>query len=352
VQRTRHVTALEREWDDLADRAGAPPWLRPGWVRPWHAAFGRAELELAFLRVDGRLAALMPLEVDRDEVRATVNYHSPAAGILAESPTYGLALATGVLEAAPRRVSVGFLPIGSPTRVMLRAASAATGRTSFERIIEHCPILEPDGDWDGYLAQRRGHMIRELRRRRRRLERDAPLELEIVGEEPVEPARVDEALDAAFAVEASGWKGVSQTSMSAQPEVRRFYVEVVRWLASRGWLRLGILRHANRPIAMDVAVEGDSIHSLLKTGYDERLRSASPGMILRQLMLERAFRLGLRRYNFLGHADAWKREWTELAEPHLLVQSFAGSPAGQLDRAAQRFGRPIARRLLKRAVPA
>jgi CelD/BcsL family acetyltransferase involved in cellulose biosynthesis len=348
VQRYPQVTPVLAEWDELADRTAAPPWLRPGWVRPWHEAFGRAPLEVAALRRDGRIAALVPLEVEAGELRSPTNYHTPGFGLLAETPEDGVSLMAGLLDDAPRRVSLAFVPITDATRTVMRLGSTRVGRSWHERVLERCPFLELDGDWDGYLSRRRGHLVRELRRRRRRLEREAPLELDVVGGDDPSPGRLDEALDAVFAVEASGWKGERGTAIGATPATRGFYSAIARWLAARGWLRLAILRHGGRPIAVDFAVEANGTHSLIKTGFDPALRSSAPGMLLRQQMLERAFRQGIRRYDFLGIHETWKREWTDMNEPYLLVQSFAASPAGHLDRAAQRYGRPLARRILRR----
>jgi hypothetical protein len=33
-------TGFAAEWDDLADRTGAPPWLRRGWLESFWRAFG------------------------------------------------------------------------------------------------------------------------------------------------------------------------------------------------------------------------------------------------------------------------------------------------------------------------
>src|SRR5438105_12628854 len=40
------IEPLAREWDDLADRVSAPPFLRSGWTAAWWLAFGRGHLEV------------------------------------------------------------------------------------------------------------------------------------------------------------------------------------------------------------------------------------------------------------------------------------------------------------------
>jgi hypothetical protein len=63
-------------------------------------------------------------------------------------------------------------------------------------------------------------------------------------------------------------------------------------------------------------------------------------------MLARAFSIGLSRYEFLGSREAWKHEWTAAYRNRMLLQAFARSPAGSVERAAFAYGRPAVKRLL------
>jgi CelD/BcsL family acetyltransferase involved in cellulose biosynthesis len=132
--------------------------------------------------------------------------------------------------------------------------------------------------------------------------------------------------------------------MASRSETRRFYESIAGWAAQRGWLRLALLRVDGVAIAADLALETDDAHYLLKTGFDPAWRTEAPGMLLRQAMIGRAFERGLHRYEFLGHDDAWKREWTTSVHDQVIFQAFAPTPFGMLDLALQRYGRPIARR--------
>jgi hypothetical protein len=66
-------------------------------------------------------------------------------------------------------------------------------------------------------------------------------------------------------------------------------------------------------------------------------------------MLERAFERGLRRYEFLGDSDGWKLEWTAAVRERVLLQLFRGGAIGGLEWVAYAYGRPLARRVLRRA---
>src|SRR5262249_41813831 len=50
VERHGDIGPLAREWEELADRVQAVPWVRPGWVAAWWRAFGKGALEVLAVR--------------------------------------------------------------------------------------------------------------------------------------------------------------------------------------------------------------------------------------------------------------------------------------------------------------
>jgi len=146
---------------------------------------------------------------------------------------------------------------------------------------------------------------------------------------------LDELLEEGFRVEGSGWKGAHGTSIASRPAMRRFYTDIARWATERGWLRLAFLRLNGWAIAFDYCLEYDKTHYLLKTGYDPAYGKFSPGMIIRYLMLARAFSEGLATYDFLGVGSdyVWKREWARTQQERLFLHMFAPTALGFLDRA-------------------
>jgi CelD/BcsL family acetyltransferase involved in cellulose biosynthesis len=101
-------------------------------------------------------------------------------------------------------------------------------------------------------------------------------------------------------------------------------------------------------IAFDLCLEERGIHYLLKTGFDPEYARFAPGLILRHKMIERAFELGLSRYEFLGDSEPWKLAWTQAARERVRVEAFARSPRGLVEWSANAHGRPLARRVLRR----
>jgi CelD/BcsL family acetyltransferase involved in cellulose biosynthesis len=342
IETSDSVGELAAHWDELADRTGAEPWLRPGWVDAWWEAFGTGGLRIVALMQGDRLAGVLPLMEHGAVVRSTSNWHTPEFGLLAESEEFG-DLAQALVSRRPHRVWLGFVDPGGPGIVACRAAARAARYRVLERTLEHSPYVPIEGHWDAYRDTLGKKLASELRRRRRRLEEAGRFSFEVTdGAGEGLPALLDEG----FAVEAAGWKGARDSAIRARPETLGFYRAVAKWAAERGWLRLAFLRLDGQAFAFDFCIEDNGIHYLLKTGYDPAYARFAPGMILRYEMLARAFSIGLRSYEFLGADEPWKLEWTHTTRERALFQAFAPSVRGRLGWAAFAWGRPIAKRLL------
>ena len=170
---------LVREWDELAVRMRASPYLRPGWVQAWWRAFGKGDLEIKTLRRNGRLAALLPVANDRGVLRSASNHHSPRTELLAEDMPAALELAMSLYEGHPRRVAISPLDhAGSSIRACQWAAEAA-GYKSVARPYRYSPYLDIAGEWVDYESKLSRNLLTNLRRARARLARQGRLEVEI-----------------------------------------------------------------------------------------------------------------------------------------------------------------------------
>jgi CelD/BcsL family acetyltransferase involved in cellulose biosynthesis len=339
------LDSLCGEWDELADRVNASPWLRPGWISAWEQAFGRGSLEVLTLRRDGRLVGVLPLEQRFGTLRSTSNVHSPAFSMLVEDEEAARELGRSLFAHGRRQVTLGFLLADDPALDTCRSAARAARYRLIEGTLERSPYIATNGDWPGYERQRESRFLRELRRRRRRLGEQGRLALDVTDGRQ----QLGELLDEGFAVEAAGWKGKRGTAIASHPATRRFYGDVARWAAQRGWLRLAFLRLDERPLAFDYCLEEQGVHYLLKTGYDPSYGAFAPGMLIRREMIERAFSDGLARYEFLGADEPWKLRWTDMLRERRLLQAFAPSVSGAVDCLRGRalaFGRPLAKRVL------
>jgi CelD/BcsL family acetyltransferase involved in cellulose biosynthesis len=332
------VEAVRDEWDRLADRTGAAPFLRPGWIEAWWRAFGAGRLEILREEGKGKIRALLPVRHRYGAVSSLSNWHSPRFGMLREDRAAGAALLDELFARRPAQVSLGYLVTLGPGLEELTGAAEAAGYRSLQRTLERSPFVTVEGDWERYERSLDGNVRRDLRRCRRRLEELGRVALDVEHD----IAHLDEAL----ALESLGWKGTAGTAIVSAPQTARFYTEVARWAAASGRLRLIFLRVGGRPVAFHLALEDDRTYFPLKGGFDPAFRAQAPGRLLIHATLERAFTVGLRRYEFLGGFDAYKLRWATEAYDRVLFQAFAPGPVGRARWAAFAYARPLAKRAL------
>jgi CelD/BcsL family acetyltransferase involved in cellulose biosynthesis len=337
------------EWEELADRVGGSPFFHPGWVRAWSRAFGCGRPELHVLRRSGRIAAVLPLERAKLGRASPTNFETPEFGILAIDRDAARTLAANALGREEVRLSLGFLEGGGAQIQDLRAAARAAGRRVLERTLQRSPYMEIADDPEAQARERLGSKsFNELRRRRRRLAERGPVELEVADG----TRELERLLAEGYALEGSGWKTAAGTSIGARADARLFYDEVARWAASRGILRLCFLRAGGKPIAFKYGLEADGAFYSCKGGYDPSEAKLAPGQLIVWELLRWASARGLERFELLGDAYPWKLEWTDEARERVSFDAFGRSPVGRSMWLAERYGRPLAKRLRVRQLAA
>ena len=332
--------SVERDWEELAARLGAPPFLRPGWFAAFAPAFGLAELRVACVRRGRTLVAALPLVASRGALTGPVNWHTPAYGAVAKDDEAAAALAEHLLRSRARRLDLSFLMPGDPLGVALSAAAAAARRPVLERVVRRSPYIDLAGSWEEFEAALSRRRRANIRRRWRRLEERGEVTVELVdGTE-----RLDAPLAEAYGIEAAGWKGEGGTAIASEPETESFYGALARWAAERGWLRIWFLRLDGRAIAFAYCLVQGGVLYGLKVGFEPDARPFAPGTLLTREMLVAAFADGLDRYELLGQPDPYKLDWTDDIHDLTRLQVFARSPSGLASLATWKHGRPLIQR--------
>ncbi len=325
------VEPLVAEWEHLARLTNANPFLWPGWISAWWRAFGTGQLQIITVHQNDSLTAVLPLRRFRGSLSSVTNSHSPMFGFLATTETAMEQLAQALFFQKPRRIDLSLLLAKDTDLSLTRAAGDGERYRMFTESFRALPYVAIDGtSWDAYEKGLGKNLRKDVRRRRRRLEEEGHLTLDVRdGTEGL-----GELLEEGFRVEGSGYKGTTGTSIDSRSATRRFYTEVAQWVADRGWLRLAFLRLNGRAIAFDYCLEYNNTHYALKTGYDPAYERFSPAKVLRYLMLAQAFSEGLATYELLGFFDPWKQKWTSACRELQSLHMFAPTGLGFLDRTA------------------
>jgi CelD/BcsL family acetyltransferase involved in cellulose biosynthesis len=284
---------------------------------------------------NGQLAGVLPLRRFRGALSSTTNSDTPQFGFLSANEAVMAQLSLALFSQKARRIDLSFLSPADSGVSLTRATADATHYRLHADSVQAAPHIATDGDWDEYqsgLDKSFKGFRHQVRRRRRRLEEEGQVALEVYdGTE-----RLDALLEEGFGVEESSWKGTYGTSINSHLATKRFYTEVAHWAAERGWLRLAFLRLDGRPLAFEYCLEYDRTHYSLKIGYDPAYGKFGPGNMLKYLMIARAFsEEEIDAYDFSGVGSyyAWKREWTTTQQEALFLHMFAPTALGFVDQA-------------------
>ncbi len=329
VEQHSTIESIADDWEVLADRAGASPFDRPGWIAAWWRAFGGGELEVLAVRDGGELTAVLPIVRQAWGLSLPTNAQTPSFAPVGSTAAIASAWDAAFAIRRPY-LRARFLAATDP----VRESAHRHGYSVVERIVQQSPYVP----LDGFV------LPRKTRARIEHIRRHGTLELDVSdGSDDL-----DERLRGTFELEASGWKTKLGTAIVSDAATHQFYKNVAAWAASRGMLRLAFLRLDGRPIAADfVLLDGGRTYDV-KGGYDPAYRKLSPGLVLQGLLIEWARDQGCRTHELLGDAEPWKLEWTDQVRPRFDVIAIGGGLGGRIACGALTHGMPFARTAVRR----
>ena len=338
---------LAAAWDRLAVATGAPPFLRPGWVRAWMGAFEpRRPLHALTVHDAGELIALLPVVRRRNSLRVPTNAETPAMGPVLRAPH----LARGLLDpwAGRHRLDLGFAVADGPAELLADGARER-GLLTSSHPVRRSPYTRVDGTWEDYqrtvlTTSRR----RDLRRNERRLAAEGGVTLTTHDG----ALDLDELLQRGLEIEAAGWKGQEGTAVLSRPATTAFYRSVARWAAAAGVLRLYFLHVHDRPIAFSLNLEQDRTSYGLKTAYSPSHKAFGPGVLLLHRLVADGFaRPDVDVLEHLGEDDPFKREFSTGVREQVSVQVLAGGLRGRAQQQAGRVSPVLVEQVRRHTTP-
>jgi CelD/BcsL family acetyltransferase involved in cellulose biosynthesis len=324
---------LEPLWNRLVDAAGIEsPFVRHEAVRAWWECFGQGrELHILVVKAGEEPIALAPLMLCKRRLHGlALNVLEFISNVFVERFDF----IVGRWPAEAYRAMWTYLrhrkalwdvlllhqlPAGSRSAEELMRLAAEDRVLTGLRQSAAAPYLPLVGSWESYFKGLDGKHRSNLRNRLKRLGRLGEARLEVVSSAD----DLDRALEDGFRLEAAAWKGQAGTAIQTHPPVHRFYTQLAHVAAERGWLRLSFLTLDGRRIAFGYYLQYGNKLYLLKPGYDPEYAPYSPSNLLCYLVLQDAFERGVAELDFLGVADAWKLDWTEVVRPHYCLYVFA-----------------------------
>ena len=293
----RDAELADAEWDTLAASAAEPnPFFERPFLRASLEAFdSQGKVKLALLRIDGKLAGLLPLH------NARAYYGRPiphVASWLHDNAFCGVPLIARGFETIFWSMLLRLVDQNSGLAAFLHLPgipescapdAALTVLTQEDNrangVVERdvrallASQLSPENYFEQSLSTKKR---KELRRQARRLAEH--------GELSVDRAETPEAIgafaDTFLALEAQSWKGRAGSSLANDPACARFFRESLLGAAQTGRVEGLSLRLDGEPIAMLATFLTSPGAFSFKTTFDERFARYSPGVLLQKENLD------------------------------------------------------------------
>jgi CelD/BcsL family acetyltransferase involved in cellulose biosynthesis len=334
----------------------------PEWLAAWWQAFGQDRKLLALIFADGNgsTVGIAPFYVDLKSFLGlacpTLRMAGAGSGdsdaldfITAPGYEQRCAQAFASWLAQERNWSICSLdtfPQKSPVaQHLFQLAQEAGWRT--DRTLTPNFVIELPPTWPAYLSQLESSFRPLLTRYPRRLQ--TRYRVRIFRCERDED--VNAHLPTLFRLHQMRWTGRGETGAFALAARRNFYFRMAAAFLQRGWLEFWLLELDGAIVGAQFCFRYNNTVSLLQEGFDPQFAAEKIGYALRAHVLEECIRSGVRRYDFLGGADAYKARFGA-QQANYLNLSFAGpSRIGRAYLALQQRQRQI-KSWLKRRLPA
>jgi CelD/BcsL family acetyltransferase involved in cellulose biosynthesis len=305
-------SALAGEWEELSLRCAAgAPFLTAEWSRLWWNYWhqDRRLKILALYEANGELCGIAPLcsgNTADDEPLMLIgspdvcDYRDFIVATGTEARFFDALIAYLMLQ-APRRfmLTLNSLQHHSPALSFFRTLAQ---RKEFEVNIareDTAPCMDLPSDFEDYLNRLPAKERHEIRRKKRRAEKEGTL----VFERMCDPARVMAAMPSFLDLFRSS-DGMKHEFLT--PEREGFFLSLADAFSRRGWLDLYALSLNGRAITYLLCFSYNRSLYLYNASYDNRYAHVSPGIVAIAMCIEDAIKRGIGRFEFLRGNEAYK----------------------------------------------
>lgn len=349
VSRTTSLGLLDSQlrcrWLDLTAAASVDLSMAPQWFESTARSRGAADRAHVFTVHDAdTLVGLVPYIVGTERFAglAARSRESPGSFLVAYHPEVISVIEPEVLlemylEDAVHHCDVVVLPNlekGGRTATAVLAVTSSLGIACLARAGHASPFLAISSDWDQFLSTKNKKFRYKVRTGLKNLEQAGA----VANRWFSDSVDIEELLAEMLRIEENSWKAGAGMAISSSEMEREYYRFLLPFIAARRALHANVLYLDSAPIAYSLCYRSNGCVRQLKTSYDARHASLSPGAACHQLAIRKAFELGAREFDFLGdnmlHKSLWATGMREHVSVYLFLRTWRGTVLGRGRRLA------------------
>lgn len=327
--------ALKAEWNDLLQRSRFDTiFLTWEWQTTWWQQLGaqRGPLYLLAARQAGRLVGILPFYGIGTGMQQTLN----VVGCIEVSDYLDLIVEADQEEAVYEAFLAWLGGVDAPAWGMVDLCNQPAPSLAHTRLVEmaraagfRVEVLQEDvspaialpapcdpdapdcqDGWERYLAGLDKKERHEIRRKLRRIEREAPeARLRFVAAGPELPSAMDD-----FIALHRFSRADKHAFMTG--EMQAYFRALAAALAEQGWLQLSFLEVAGQPVATYLCFDYGNKILVYNSGYDpSAVPQLSPGWVLLSQLIQHAIGLGRSHFDFLQGNEDYKYRFGGVDSP-------------------------------------
>lgn len=315
--------SVQDAWSGLVEAAGANFSLAPAWTRIVAESHGLDDsVELVAVYRGSELVAALPVFVDErrklglrfrtlELVGNRVSYHNSLVTVL----DAGAAMDVLLEIAAEKRVDIVRLanvPDDSALAAWLDDNTLHNGFRVTRIATESSPYLPITMSWDDLLASKPKKFRYKARKRAEALNTEDAMSVRMY-------TTMDDCgdlLSAIRTIEEHSWKQAAGISVFDRDHERRYFELLLPAIANEGAMFAHVLFRDERPIAYNLCCVHRGWVGQMKTSFDTRYSTLSPGSTLIDIGIRTAIEKGASEFDFLGDADKHKTAWSKHIRHH------------------------------------
>lgn len=293
------------DWDALNDANYRHPLLESRFLATALEYMGDGNEQVAICESNGSVEAVIVLAKDKLATWGTFQASQSPLGALIVKPGVPLEpLVADLLGELPKVSQLISLTQQDP-EIVPRPPDSATLRTL--DYIDTARITV-DGDFDDYWAGRGKNLRHNMKRQRNRLGReDTELRVDMLTE--VDQMR--EGVRSYGDLESLGWKTEKGTAVHSDNAQGRFYTALLETYAATGNARIYRCYYNDQLSAVDLCITNATTFVILKTTYDETIKTSSPALLMRREYFPSIFdNREVERIEFYGKVMDWHTKWS------------------------------------------
>jgi len=283
---------------------GQHVFLLPHWIQTWRQVFKPDdELHLCLMKKSEELIGVAPLSINGTTASFIGDPEICDYLDFAVAPGYEKEFYEALLDDLTKRhvteLDLRCLrPESTVLSHLVETAKKRGGECSIEQDGVSLEMDLPD-DWNDYLNMLDGKQRHEIRRKLRRLHKEAEVKFLALGD----AGEIAEQLDVFLKMFRE-----SRPDKAAfmNPKMESFFRSMIQALSEEGVLRLFILRLNDTPAAAALCFDYEDTMYLYNSGYDPRYGELSVGLLCKVLSIKNSIEIGRKRYDFLKGAEPYK----------------------------------------------